>query len=162
MPFFSPPHYGIILFPITISLSSSSDDSRSWLTWNNCIYFCGCMSFKTFETPILDENRTDYEPFKLPWPSKNGPMGRKQYPQTFWVMVRTVFLSFFLSKNLPSFSVVAHNIRTETFSVSSYWPNCNQGLRAFLIVFIFCFSLRCSRSFALVTLSAILSKLEII
>ena len=70
--------------------------------------------------------------------------------------------SFFLSKNLPSFSVVSHNIRTETFSVSSYWPNCNQGLRAFLIVFIFCFSSSCSRSFALGTLSAILSKLEII
>ena len=44
------------------------------------------MSFKTFETPILNEHRTDYEPFKLLWPSKNGPMGRWQYPQTFWVM----------------------------------------------------------------------------
>ena len=64
MPLFSPPHYRIILFPITISLSSSSDGSRSRLTWNNCIYLFCCMSFKTFETPILDENRTDYEPFK--------------------------------------------------------------------------------------------------
>ena len=151
---------------IFLSTNNNLFGSRSWLTWNNCIYLFWCIIFKTFETPILNENRALTGPLcyrdlreKPTLPANITPNFLGHSPNR---------LSFFLSfeKTSPASDQVpwCRSSRwLKPFSSAQVVQTIGQVSVFFLLFSFSAFFLSYSRSFRVTirNLSAVVSKLEI-